>query len=175
MPGPAPTPISPGERFGKWIVVCHAGRRSGKAIYECRCVCGATRLVSQGHLRGGTSKSCRSCGAKRHGHAPVSKKTPEYVAWCNMRRRCSEPDNKSYRYYGARGIRVCDRWRSFEAFLDDMGPKPGPEYSIDRIDNDGHYEPGNCRWATAKQQSDNKRRPAHWRAKTKSPQEGRAT
>ena len=84
--------------------------------------------------------------------------TPEYQAWENMYTRCTNPKHASYKNYGGRGIKICDRWRnSFENFYEDMGKKPSNRYSLDRIDNDGDYEPGNCRWATFKTQIDNRR------------------
>jgi hypothetical protein len=84
--------------------------------------------------------------------------SPEYRVWCGMKQRCFNPNDTSYRNYGGRGITVCDQWRcSFDVFLADMGRRPGVHYSIDRIDNDGNYEPGNCRWVLPFQQAENKR------------------
>lgn len=93
----------------------------------------------------------------KHGHAHTGNLSPTYKTWNAMRARCQNPKSLAYSKYGARGIKVCDRWNTFAEFLADMGARPGPEYSIDRIDNSGHYEPGNCRWATVPQQVSNKR------------------
>ena len=116
-----------------------------------------TKLAS---LRGGVSLSCGCLQreiATTHGESRVGAYTPEYNAWSSMRRRCAARSGDKFRRYGARGITVCDRWReSFENFLADMGRKPTPKHSIDRVDNDGNYEPSNCRWATAKEQQRNR-------------------
>lgn len=83
--------------------------------------------------------------------------TKEYVAWLRMNQRCNCPGHDSYPHYGGRGIAICERWRTFENFLEDMGPKPSPKHSLDRRDVNGNYEPGNCRWATSAEQARNKR------------------
>ncbi len=96
-------------------------------------------------------------GKITHGHCIGGIRIPEYYSWEHIKQRCRNKNNKRFMDYGGRGINVCDRWNSFENFLSDMGPKPGPQYSIDRIDNDGNYEPINCKWSTKKEQSRNKR------------------
>lgn len=95
---------------------------------------------------------------RRHGHAG-KKRSPEYIAWRSMHLRCNIPTCNDYERYGGRGITVCERWSGpggFERFLADVGPKPHPSFSIDRLDADGHYEPGNVRWASARQQQRNR-------------------
>lgn len=106
----------------------------------------------------------------KHGHASRSGRSPTWAAWRSMIGRCTYPSQSNYPRYGGRGIRVCDAWRaSFEAFLADVGERPGPEYSLGRIDNDGNYEPGNVRWETAAQQAGNKR---PWGTQGRNPRRG---
>lgn len=94
----------------------------------------------------------------KHGEGSYANRSKEHIAWVSMRRRCSEPTAREYTHYGARGIKVCDRWsESFQNFLDDMGRAPSKMHSIDRKDVDGNYEPSNCRWASPKEQANNKR------------------
>jgi hypothetical protein len=93
----------------------------------------------------------------RHGHCSRKKWSPEYSIWMGMRVRCRDPKAKDYPRYGGRGIKVCERWEIFENFLTDMGERPSPDHSVERDDNDGHYEPGNCQWSTPKDQNRNMR------------------
>lgn len=109
------------------------------------------------HPAGCTCGWHRQQGKKvqRHGETGRTARTVEYIAWCNMIQRCRTRTNPRWKDYGGRGIAVCERWLRFENFLADMGRRPGPGFSLDRIDNDGNYEPGNCRWATASEQRRN--------------------
>ena len=91
----------------------------------------------------------------KHGQSRKGQITSEYRCWYHMKERCQNPKNQAFKNYGGRGIRVCEAWQKFENFYKDMGPKPGAKYSIDRTNNDGNYEPGNCKWATWKEQNNN--------------------
>jgi hypothetical protein len=89
-------------------------------------------------------------------------RTPEYIAWSNIIQRTTNPKNKSYKNYGGRGIKICDQWLDFKRFFADVGARPTPKHQIDRIDNNGNYEPGNCRWVTNRQNSMNQRKSKLW-------------
>lgn len=88
--------------------------------------------------------------------------SPEYVSWRHMKQRCTNPRRKEYPHYGGRGISVCERWQTFANFIADMGLRPGPKYTLDRVNNEGNYEPDNCRWATRTEQSRNRRPWSEW-------------
>lgn len=135
-----------GERFGKLVVIGRAESRPGRAIWNCLCDCGGTKQVASAHLTNGMVRSC-GCLVKTHGYASGGKVSKVYRVWDSMVRRCLNPRHKAYRRYGGRGIKVCERWLTFSNFIADMG-EPSPGLTLDRINNDGGYEPDNCRWTT---------------------------
>jgi hypothetical protein len=150
-----------GKRFGRLLVTEFAGRgKQGKALWRCQCECGTVRIVRAQALRIGQ----QSCGClhreamairmQTHGHDRAGKRTPEYAAFCNAKSRCENPRDHAYSHYGGRGIRFL--FVSFEQFFAELGP-PAKGLTLDRIDNDGPYAPGNVRWATWSQQARNKR------------------
>jgi hypothetical protein len=137
-----------------------------KRIILCKCVCGVETKVKLYSFLNGKTKSCscyRNEFNKTHNESRIYKNksgsSTEYTTWCSMKQRCYNPNNDRYYCYGGRGIKICDIWlKSFETFLKDMGRRPGKGYSIDRINVNGDYEPSNCRWATATEQQQNKRK-----------------
>lgn len=147
-----------GTVIGSWTVESKAPRQRSASAWYCRCVCGVTRVVLEISLVNGASLSC-GCMPRTRPALSVStlEQEPGYRAWVSMRRRCNSPTDRAYPRYGGKGIRVCLRWDDFRTFQADIGPRPSPKHSIDRIDNEGDYEPSNCRWATPKEQSRNTR------------------
>lgn len=147
-----------GRRFGKLVVVERSVRTNKQRLrlWLCRCDCGAETFVAPGCLTRGNTRSCGcgKVGGHGHGHHGI----PEYWVWNAMVQRCTNPKNECWSNYGGRGIKVCDRWRSFEQFLQDMGKRPNRRMTLERICNDGDYEPGNCQWATRVTQNRNTRR-----------------
>lgn len=150
--------VSIGQVFGQLTIEQDASAPSDPA-YICSCTCGATKRVNKYSLLAGTTKSC-GCSKATHLRRICTThgmtKSPEFRTWRGIIARCHNSNVPCYSRYGGAGVRVCEQWRaSFESFYAHIGPKPGPSFSIDRIDNSRGYEPGNVRWATIHQQARN--------------------
>lgn len=169
--------------FGRLTVVSFAGRRaeSGNrfsATWKCLCVCGNFVIISTRVLNSGRSRSCGClhneqlvARSKKHGDAKRGNRSSEYTAWLRMKSRCYNKNTVNYADYGGRGIKVCERWlNSYVDFISDMGRKPAPSLTLERMNNSGNYEPVNCKWATRKEQRRNQRarvyrHKKYWKAK----------
>jgi hypothetical protein len=145
------------QRYGQLIVLEDFQTVNHITKWLCQCSCGKKKWIRANSLRRGVTISCgciRNRGNRlKHGMT----KSKVYHAWANMKTRCSNLQRPEFSRYGGRGIELCERWMNFENFLTDVGLPPSAKHSIDRIDNDGNYEPGNIRWATHAQQLANRR------------------
>lgn len=157
-----------GRVFGRLTALRRNGTNSQGASWKCRCECGQLTTVRAAHLKNGNTKSCGCLReenvrtkAVTHGATVNGVRTPEYTAWLNIIQRCTNPNSSHYEYYGGRGITVSARWlKSYAAFFAHIGLRPSPSHSVDRIKNHLGYKPGNVRWATKAQQTENQRKRA---------------
>ncbi len=176
-----------GRAFGKLLVLQQRGyvrvgkQRIKKSCCLCQCQCGDEIVVVIERLVSGNTTSC-GCEQRRraklcsttHGHTQFRSRTSTYGIWRGMKSRCQNPNTENYYLYGGRGIAVCARWQEFNNFLADMGARPNG-LTLDRIDVNGNYEPGNCRWATVTDQNNNRRNSRHGKDHMSLPQDQRST
>jgi hypothetical protein len=149
-----------GRTFIRWTVIKLSHFHNGHTYWKCRCSCGELKTIQALSLRNGKSTSCgclkrekASVQSFKHGLS----NHPLYSTWLAMKSRCEKPDDQAYPRYGERGISVCARWQSLANFIADVGPRPSPEYTLERKNNNRGYKPSNCIWATMKDQSNNRK------------------
>lgn len=149
-----------GQRFARLVVIGRDANRGAKVVWRCKCDCGKIVAARASDLTLGKHRSCGCLqieSVTTHNYTSEGVIMREYRIWTAMRQRCNNPKNTHYERYGGRGIKVCDRWNSsFENFIADMGYTPTPLHTLDRVNNDGNYEPSNCKWATRKEQAQNR-------------------
>lgn len=167
---PRPINIQPGQTFERLTVIFQTESKKGHRMFECKCACGKTVTVRGSALVSGNTSSCgcwnieaklitAKARTKLFVYDENGKINPEYSTYRHMKARCYNENNKKYKDYGARGIVVCDRWlESYANFINDVGKRPTESHTLDRIDVNGNYEPGNCQWALPVVQSNNQRR-----------------
>lgn len=157
---PLAVPVTVGDTYGMLTVLAYPIRQGGFLMAQVRCECGTIKLAKACNLARGRQKCC-GCLNRMGGRArPVHNMahSPEYKAWSAAKKRCSNPNDPRYVHYGGRGIRMCDEWKAdFQAFFADLGPRPQGRYTLERLDLNKGYEPGNCVWATYRQQNRNLR------------------
>lgn len=149
-----------GKKFGRLQVLEIGPKKTGQYNWWCLCDCGEKRLVAGGDLRSGHTRSCGCLKRDRtiETHTTHGKsRSPEFSIWRGIRKRCNTPTAHAFEHYGGRGIKICSRWDNFENFLADMGPRPTPKHSVERIDHDGDYCPENCKWVIWDDQANNRR------------------
>lgn len=148
-----------GRIFGDMTVLRFSFSRKNSSYWECKCDCGVVKSVRGSHLTGGKTKTCGCYLKKGMNTKHKMCRTPEYKSWCKIKERCNNPKSKDYKNYGGRGIIICPEWNdSFQLFYDHVGRKPSSKHSIDRINNNGNYEPNNVRWSTRIEQNNNSRK-----------------
>lgn len=152
-----------GKRYNFLTILSHESTKNRKVFFLCQCDCGNKKIIRKDCILDGNTQSCgclwiaKRCTYKTHGASHGAGLRPEYKVWTGMKQRCTNPKAFGYKHWGGRGIKVCDKWQTFEGFIEDMGQRPSNKHSIDRTNNDGDYEKSNCKWVTRDVQHKNQR------------------
>lgn len=149
-----------GQKFGKLTVIGRVDNKGKNHYWDCLCECGNIKSITAGHFKFGKTSSCGCIKSEKTRLLKLThdkRNHPLYSVWLGMRARCHNPKNIKFHDYGGRGIAVCRQWDNFQNFYDDMFPTWQPKLTLDRINNNGNYEPDNCKWSTQKEQARNRR------------------